>query len=688
MAGIRLSGSFEKARRALDGKEAAKVADAVLRLNNDPTASVFHLHRVEACDFWSARVGGDLRIILQRDGEGFLTLVHVGHHDDAYTWARRHRLSQHPVTGTMQLVGIPVVVGEPEPSRAAARPVKPSPARALGLNGEALLSFGIPPDWVEAVLGAADEDALMAVAEHLPPEAAEAALKIAIGERPEARPIESGVSGYETADAKRTFWTVTDDAIVRQALESGWEAWTVFLHPEQRKVAYRDYAGSARVSGSAGTGKTVVALHHAKHLLESHPERTVLITTYSENLAADLNVRRGHLLRKPDLLERSTVETLLGFATELYKSIYGQFPKLVGDTDDEAAFVRQAVEANRALLPGDLSVHFVCSEWERIVDVRNLCTWVAYRDTKRRNVTRRLAEARRKQLWEVFEKVRAAFAARQALSRGMLFGALADWLRENPGKCRAYDHVIVDESQDLGEIELAFLAAYAQRPDCLFFAGDLGQRIKRYPFSWKEAGITLQGRSRVLKVNYRTTQEIRRMADKLLDEVSEDVDGDTQDRSGTISLLRGQKPEVQIFKTVDAERDGVAVWLDNLRQAGTMASEIAIFFRDEAQRPRALAAIHVSGYRDTLAKGSTEIRLGTMEEAKGLEYRAVAVIACDSAILPSPARLAEAGFISGMEDVYETERNLLYVACTRARDALLITAVGTPSELLLDVMGG
>ena len=685
MAGIRLSGSFEKARRALDGKESAKVADVVLRLNNDPTNPVFHLHRVEACDFWSARVGGDLRIILQRDGKGVLTLVHVGHHDDAYTWARRHRLSQHPVTGTMQLVELPEEVGEPEPSRVAARPAKPSSARALGLDGEALLSFGIPPDWVEAVLGAVDEDALMAVAEHLPPEAAEAALKIAIGERPEARPVEPGISGYETADARRAFWTVTDDTIVRQALESGWEAWTVFLHPEQRKVAYRDYAGPARVSGSAGTGKTVVALHHAKHLLETHPERTVLITTYSENLAADLNLRRGHLLRKPDLLERSNVESLLGFATELYKSVYGHFPTLVGDADDEAAFVRQTVEANCALLPRDLSVQFVCSEWERIMDVRNLCTWEAYRDAKRRNVTRRLAEERRRMLWAVFEKVRAAFVARRALSKGMLFGALAEWLRAHPGKCRAYDHVIVDESQDLGEIELAFLAAYAQRPDCLFFAGDLGQRIKRYPFSWKEAGIALQGRSRVLKVNYRTTQEIRRMADKLLDEVCKDVDGDLQDRSGTISLLRGRKPEVRTYRTVEAERDGVAAWLDNLRQAGTQPTEIAIFFRDEAQRPRALAAIRASGYRDTLVNGGTLIRLGTMEEAKGLEYRAVAVIACDSAIVPSPARLAEAGFISGMEEVYETERNLLYVACTRARDALLVTAVGTPSELLMDL---
>ena len=687
MAGIRLSDNFEKARQALNSKEARYVADAVLRLNSDPTNPVFHLHRVNACDFWSARVGGDLRIILQREGDGVLTLVHVGHHDDAYTWARRHRLSQHPVTGTMQLVEIPETVasGEAPKRQTEARCAAQSQARKLGLDEAALLSFGIPEAWINAVLEAGDEDALMEVAEHLPPEAAEAVLNIAIGKRPDPRPIEKTESGYETEDAKRAFWILTDDEMVRQALEEGWEAWTVFLHPEQRKVAYRDYTGPVRVSGNAGTGKTVVALHHAKHLLETYPERLVLITTYSENLANDLNYRMGKLCKKPQVQERCNVESLLGFATELYQKIYGSTPTLMGDGEDEAAFVREVVEANRALLPEDIPVSFVCSEWERIVDVRDLRTWEEYRDAKRRKVLKRLSEARRRTLWDVFEKVRAAFAERETLSRGMLFGALTDWLRNNPGKCRAYDHVIVDESQDLGEIELTFLAVYAQRPDCLFFAGDLGQRIKRYPFSWKEVGISLQGRSRVLKVNYRTTQEIRRVADKLLDEVSKDVDGDTQDRSGTISLLRGRTPVIQNFKTVEAERDGVASWLNKLRQDGAQAQEIAIFFRDEGQRERALAAVRASDFRDTLVKGSTLIRICPMLEAKGLEYRAVAVIACDSNVIPSPERLKEAGFISGMDDIYETERNLLYVACTRARDELLITSVGTPSELLMDV---
>ena len=688
MAGIRFSERFEKARQALSGKEARAVADVVLRLNSDPTNPVFHLHRVEACDFWSARVGGDLRIILQREGDGVLTLLHVGHHDDAYAWARRHRLSRHPVTGTMQLVEIPEAAdpGEPPPRRPEARPTAQSPARRLGLDAAALLSFGIPEAWVGAALDAADEDALMAVAEHLPPEAAEAVLDIAIGKRPEPRPVGQAGSGYETEDAKRAFWTLTDDDLLRQALERGWEAWTVFLHPEQRKVAYRDYTGPARVSGSAGTGKTVVALHHAKHLLEAHPGRLVLVTTCSENLANDLNWRRSRLFTLPAARERCQVQDLLGFATGLYKKIHGRFPGSVGDEEDEAAFVRQVIETNRALLPEDIPVRFACSEWERIVDVRDLRTWEAYRDAKRRNVSRRLAEARRRMLWAVFEKVREAFVERQALSRGMLFGALTDWLRANPGKGREYDHVIVDESQDLGEAELAFLAAYAQRPDCLFFAGDLGQRIKRYPFSWKELGLSLQGRSRVLKVNYRTTREIRRMADKLLDEVSTDADGETQDRGGTVSLLRGRAPSIRTFATVEAERDGVAAWLDKLRREGVRAEEIAIFFRDEGQRGRAVEAVRASAFRDTLAKGATLIRMCPMLEAKGLEYRAVAVIACDADVLPSPTRLAEAGFISGMEDIYETERNLLYVACTRARDELLVTTVGSPSELLLDVL--
>lgn len=681
MAGIRIAARFEKARGALEGKEAARVADAVLRLNTNPELPAFHLHRVDACGFWSARVGGDLRIILQRGNDGVLTLCYVGHHDDAYAWARRHRLAQHPVTGTMQLVEVP------EQSEAPRRAVRAtSPARRLGLDETALLALGVPPDWVARVLEAPDADALMDVAEHLSPEAAEAALKIAVGERPEPRPVAEGVTGFETEDAKRAFVIVSDDALVREALEAGWEAWTVFLHPEQRKMAYRDYMGPARVSGSAGTGKTVVALHHAKWLLERNPGRQVLLTTYSQNLAADLRNRLHPLILNPKTRERINAEDLLGFAIETYRAIAGRFPRMKDAYEgEEADFVRQVIQENATLLPKDLPVDFAYAEWSRVVDVRDLHTWEAYRDAKRRGVTRRLSEPRRKALWTVFECVHTAFAREQCLSRGELFGWLAQWLTEHPGQGRAYDYVIVDEAQDLGEVELRFLAAYATRPDTLFFAGDVGQRVHRYAFSWEALGISVRGRSRTLKVNYRTAHEIRELADRLLDDDNEDPDGEKQSRRGTISVVRGAKPEIRTFPTQEAECAGVAAWLDTLKARNFKAREIAIFYRDEAQRSRALAMVRASAYRDCIRRQSIDLHLCTMVEAKGLEYRAVAVIACDGDIIPSPKRLAENGFISNLGEIYETERNLLYVACTRARDVLLITAAGSPSEFLMDL---
>lgn len=288
-------------------------------------------------------------------------------------------------------------------------------------------------------------------------------------------------------------------------------------------------------------------------------------------------------------------------------------------------------------------------------------------------------------MWTVFECVHTAFAREQCLSRGELFGWLAQWLTEHPGQGRAYDYVIVDEAQDLGEVELRFLAAYATRPDTLFFAGDVGQRVHRYAFSWEALGISVRGRSRTLKVNYRTAHEIRELADRLLDDDNEDPDGEKQSRRGTISVVRGAKPEIRTFPTQEAECAGVAAWLDTLKARNFKARETAIFYRDEAQRSRALAMVRASAYRDCIRRQSIDLHLCTMAEAKGLEYRAVAVIACDGDIIPSPKRLAENGFISNLGEIYETERNLLYVACTRARDVLLITAAGSPSEFLMDL---
>ncbi len=686
--------SFMKQLKRLTEREQGMVSNAVLGLQYDPTAAKHSLHRVDGnAGWWSAYVNSDLRIILRKqiDGKSMMVICWVDHHDAAYLWARRHVLRQHPTTGAMQLVEIPEVVETPPvaSAQAAASPVQVvAPCAKLGITADDLLSFGVPELWVEAILKAQTEEEILEIGEHLPPDAVDAVLKIAIGEKPvepEPTPVvtysDEAAKPFESDREKQSWWVVTDDKDLKEALEStAWDTWCVYLHPSQRVIAEKDYPSAYRVSGSAGTGKTVVALHHARYILRKNPAAMVLVTTFSENLVADLNYRVKPLMR-PRELERCDTRTFCDFGRETFDKVRPQHPRVL-ETDELHDIVERVIGDNCKMLPNGILPEFAASEFERVVDTRGLATWESYRDAVRRGVLRRLSEERRLALWRVFELIREDLRKNALMSANEMFWDLASFYKVNPGRVRLYSHIVVDESQDLCEAELAFLAAYAQGPGSLFFAGDIGQRIIRYSFPWKPFGIDLRGKSKVLKVNYRTTRQIRSMADRLMAEKIEDADEIVQERKGTVSLLSGPNPEFRQFDTIDDEIKGVAEWLDKLHdEQHVEAHAIAVFFRSEKERRRAKAAIARSKY----AKAVMPPKLCAMFDAKGLEYQAVVVMACDADVIPSPERLAEADIIAGLQEIYDTERNLLYVACTRARDYLFVTSAGIPSELLLDM---
>ena len=690
--------SFMKQLKRLTEREQGMVSNAVLGLQYDPTAAKHNLHRVDGnAGWWSAYVNGDLRIILRKqiDGKSMMVVCWADHHDAAYQWARRHVLRQHPTTGAMQLVEIPEVV-EAEPTPQEKRPGgKPAmkkagvpPCAKLGITWDDLLAYGVPELWVASVLNAKSEDELLEIGEHLPPDAVEAVLKIAVGDRPEIPQPEVSVSDRETATKpfesdreKQSWWVVTDDQDLKEALRStAWDTWCVYLHPSQRAIAERKYGSAYRVSGSAGTGKTVVALHHAKHILRTEPGAMVLVTTFSENLAADLNYRVKPLMR-PRELERCDTRTFRAFGIETFDKLSPGHPHVL-TAEEQAELVEGVVAENRLLLPKGILPEFAASEFERVVDTRGLTTWESYRDALRRGVLRRLSEERRAALWKVFETVRARLREKNVMTANEMFWELCARYKAEPNRMRLYTHIVVDESQDLCEAELAFLGAYAQGGGSLFFAGDIGQRIIRYSFPWKPFGIDLRGKSKVLKVNYRTTQQIRSMADRLMADRMEDADEIVQERKGTISLLSGPKPVFMQFDGPEQEIAGVAKWLDQLHDEQHVESNaIAIFYRSDKEWERAKAAVRRSKY----VSAKMQPKLCAMFDAKGLEYQAVVVMACDADVIPSPARLAEADIIAGLQEIYDTERNLLYVACTRARDFLLVTSAGVPSELLLDM---
>jgi len=337
------------------------------------------------------------------------------------------------------------------------------------------------------------------------------------------------------------------------------------------------------------------------------------------------------------------------------------------------------------------SPHFLRTEWEQVVDAWQLETWEAYRDVARLGRKTRLSEAQRKVLWSIFERVRAGLKERKLTTDAGMFTALASELAKN--KNPPFDFAVVDEAQDISVAHLRFFTALgAGRPDALFFAGDLGQRIFQQPFSWKALGVDIRGRSRTLRINYRTSHQIRTQADLLLGQIVADVDGNSEDRTDTVSVFNGPPPTILSFKSEGDEIKAVGNWIAQRAETGVLPHEFGLFVRSDAQLDRARAAAKEAGVAFKVLDDHVETTVGnisisTMHLAKGLEFRAVVVMACDDEVIPLQERIETVGDDADLREVYDTERHLLYVACTRARDHLLVTSVEPASEFVNDMQG-
>ncbi|WP_293676768.1 3'-5' exonuclease [uncultured Phenylobacterium sp.] len=697
---FRIADTFTDALARLPAAEQKAVKVSVLDLQLDPSAPGLQMHRIDKSkdpNFWSARVNRDLRLVLHKTASSIL-VAYVDHHDRAYAWAERRRIEAHPRTGAVQIVEVRERVEEAQPDLARlwteAPVTAPSPVVAPAaplfakLDNDALLAVGVPEDWLFPVQ-AATETGFFELAEHLPAEAAEALLDYAatgVLRRPEAvvQP-ETPADPFRHPDALRRFLTVESTDELRAALDAPWDKWSVFLHPSQRAVVERSYNGPARVAGSAGTGKTVVAVHRAFRLIRDDPTARVLLTTFSEPLAGSL---RGKLavLAGPDtsIVPRITVASFEGLAVELFQLAFGRKPRVATADQVEGAL---AIAARDAGLKG-FSQRFLAAEWASVIDAWRVGDAGAYAEVPRLGRKNRLGSRQREALWPVFEAAGGALNAQSVLTSAGVFHALADHYAAKADK--PFTHVVVDEAQDLGVPELLLLCAIApEGQDRLFFAGDLGQRIFQQPFSWKALGADVRGRSTTLKVNYRTSQQIREAADRLLPNMVRDVDGREEERRGTISVFEGPSPEISLSADGPAEADRVADFIREAIASGVAPAEIGVFVRSRRELPRARAAVEAADQQPVeLSERQIDvgdrIAIGTMHLAKGLEFKAVAVMACDDEVLPSAERIDSVVEESDLDDVYETERHLLYVACTRARDRLLVSGVLPGSEFLAD----
>ena len=678
-----ISDTFSESLADLTNSEQKRVKQTVFDFQVDrtnPGLSLHKLDRTEDDNFWSARVSDDLRIIVHKQDDHFV-FCYVDHHDDAYEWAERRKLSRHPKTGAVQLVEV-----EKRTEEIVQRVYRQKEAKLFDeYEDEYLLKLGVPPEWLEAVKHVGETEFLKLL-DRLPEEVGERLLSLADGEpvpvpKDKTKAVER--DPFEHPDSKRRFHVVEDERELKQALEWPWERWIVFLHPRQRGAIEKTYNGPAYVSGGAGTGKTVVAMHWTSRMIEENDEE-VLLTTFSKTLASQLE-RGMDILVGPDAPERDNLQivNLHKLARDIWCEEHGRELDIV--TDDE---MREwlAHDAERQGL-FEYSDEFLFNEWEAIVDAWGIDDWETYRDVSRRGRGTPLGAKQRYALWPVFEGVLARLDREGKCTWSGLCYNCIEFVEDNDDL--GFEHVVVDEAQDFGPAELQLLETMAEgEQNNLFLVGDSGQRLYKRYFNWSDVGIHVVGRSTRLKVNYRTTEQIRDFADDLMPpELAEHGDGSGE--RDAVSLLTGLDPDVEGFDNPDDESTFIAETIDDLLDDGFDPRDIAIFgrTRQSVLEERAIPAAELLDLEVTwLQQGSSErpstLSVGTMHSAKGLEFRAVIVAGCDRQAVPATWVLDEASDEAERKDLLERERNLLYVACTRAREHLTVTYTGEPSRFL------
>ncbi|QBI54384.1 UvrD-helicase domain-containing protein [Streptomonospora litoralis] len=606
-------------------------------------------------------------VIAPDAGDSFL-LVTVLPHDEAYAYIRSRRFSVNHALGVLEVRD----EGALESFTPALEELAAADSARLfdHISDADLIRLGVDAESLPIVRLLTSEAHLEAMAKMLPGGQYDALVALASGMTPEEAWAEVAKNLVEEVAPDRIDPDDLTAAIRRSPgravfvegpeglqamLEAAFDLWRVFLHPQQRRIAYRpSFNGPAMVTGGAGTGKTVAAVHRVAHLAsryESGPPQ-ILLTTFTKTLDAALRSQVELLITDPAQRERVDVRNLDRVAYEVVSNERGAGLAFPDARELEAL-------------------------WEEAGAER------AYVDAARRGRGTRLSVDQKRAVWRaVLEATERMSAANQWTFTQV--AATAAEILERTGD-RRYEHVVVDEAQDLHPAKWRLIRALVgEGPDDLFIAGDPHQRIYDHRVSLASLGINVRGRSRKLTVSYRSTQEILSWAVRVLDSSPATGLDDLEDNLDTYSSpLHGRRPAVRWFADRGAELDGlveqVREWLDD----GVEAGSIGI-----AARTRKIAEAAGERLKDeaigcgSLARGPG-VRVGTMHAMKGLEFRCVAVVGADEETVPRQSQIAEADEDpAGHARDMQRERNLLFVSCTRARDALHVSYSGEPSPFL------
>ena len=694
MANIAFSIDFLKAYAALPKGIQGKVSNFFNKFQADPTAPGLNLEKIKTPydeKLYSVRIDDTYRGIIALVSESAsYVLLWVDHHDEAYEWAQSKKVKINPTTGVLQVFTVlegQMPVNEPQ-----------TPTLFSAYSDKDLQRIGVPEELIPYVKLIPDESAFYAAEPKLPSDAFEN-LQWLTNDIPIDEVIQLYQSQLEKPEeesdsddplknpvAMKSFVVVDGEEELRRVLAEPLENWRVFLHPSQRKLVKKTFNGPARVLGGAGTGKTVVAMHRAKYLVGQIPEnQQVLFTTFTANLAADIKEQ----LRKictPAEWKRIEVINLDAWMMRFLKSRGFNYDVFSDDLKDtwEKAITLSGEDAG-------FSAAFYVDEWLKVVCAQDAFTKEDYLKASRIGRGTRLNRTKRLQIWEVFEEYMALMKEQRRRD--------SEWAKY---ECRCviqqrneklnYGAIVVDEAQDMSTEAFRLLRTIIgeQHKNDIFIVGDTHQRIYKNHAVLSKCGIDVKGRGSYLRINYRTTEEIRKYAFSLLKGLSfEDLDGDTYDSGKKCqSLTHGEMPEIKNFKTQNAEGAYIVSEIRKLLDQGMLPGDICITARTNKLRDAYQQILKEAGIDTYEIKTEKQddryfggVRFATMHRVKGLEFAAVFAAGVNSGTIPQPQAIDHTDAVSEEESI-KAERCLMYVALTRARNYAYITSFGTPSDFL------
>ena len=703
---VAISSEFMNAFAAVPKKMQSKVLEFITKFRANPTASSINYEKIAEFkdqSLRSVRIDHTYRGIVKKPNtSNVYMLLWVDHHDKAYAWAKNKKCTINPETGSLQVYDVDEIQIQAA-EQVAAQQAEKKHSLFASIHNRHLVKLGIPEELIPLVRAIYSEEDLDQSATKLPPEAHDALTAIAAGftldevlndygrtaEDKKIIDTEDFESALDNPDSKSRFYVVEDDIELQEILEAPLEKWRVFLHPSQRKLVERNWNGPVRVLGGAGTGKTVVAVHRAKYLVENvftQAHDKILFTTFTRNLAADIKENLSKIC--PDkLMRRIEVVNLDRWVTGFLRKNDYTFDI------DYGKRTKPLWEQAITLVPSELGLKesFYREEWERVVQPQGITAFSQYLKAPRVGRGVRLTRPNRKAIWSVFEEYRVLLNENKLREPDDAMRDACALIKEK-GDILPYRTVVVDEAQDMGAQAFKLIRQIAgqEHKNDLFIVGDAHQRIYRHKVVLGQCGIKIIGRGKKLRINYRTTEENRRWAVGLLKGLLfDDLDGGQDNQKGYKSLLHGAIPAVEHFPSFQAEVTYIIECLKAIENNGENLHQVCLVARTHGLLQQYEGALKGQGLETYFVRKDeaedrrkSGVRLATMHRVKGLEFDRVIIAGVNAGIVPLEGAWSQSNDQMIQKENENQEKALLYVAATRAKKTVVVTSFENPSRFL------